>query len=113
MLDILDKSSKAISYIKKYNQPSMIIMETYRRLEHCGPNNDDYLGYRDNSEIKSWRSKCPLIIFEKKLIKHKILTLNEIKNLEKKIEREIGHSFKIAEKAPFPKLSTSTKHIYE
>ncbi len=112
IIDVLNKSSKAISYIKKFNHPSMIIMETYRHLEHCGPNNDDYLGYRNYNEIKNWQSKCPLKTFEKKLINQKILSIKEIASFEKKIKNEIKASFKVAGKSPFPELSSSTNHIY-
>ena len=113
IIDVYKKSSKAISYIKKYNQPSMIVLETYRHLEHCGPNNDDYLGYRDFNEIKNWQAKCPLKLFEKKLINQKILSNKDISLFEKKIKNEIENSFKFADKSPYPELSTSKNYIYD
>ena len=30
-------------------------METFRYLEHCGPNNDDYLNYRPEEYLEYWK----------------------------------------------------------
>ena len=37
-----------------------MLLDTYRWLEHCGPNNDDNLEYRSKKEINFWLKKCPL-----------------------------------------------------
>ena len=31
--------------------PSLIEINTYRKLEHCGPSDDDHLGYRPTAEL--------------------------------------------------------------
>lgn len=37
--------------------PAFLEIETYRYLEHCGPNNDDHLKYRDLEFLEKWKSK--------------------------------------------------------
>ena len=49
--------------------PVFLEFETYRHLEHCGPNNDDNLGYRDKNQIKNWKRKDPIKNYENKLLK--------------------------------------------
>ena len=44
-------AKEAIKYIKDYNAPAFIELETFRWLEHCGPNWDDELGYRKEGEL--------------------------------------------------------------
>ena len=55
---------------------------TYRYKEHCGPNNDDHLGYRDKKEIKKWTNKDPISSFENLLLKNKKITKDQIKKIE-------------------------------
>ena len=40
--------------MRKKNQPYLIEIDTYRKLEHCGPNIDNNLGYREKSEHNKW-----------------------------------------------------------
>ena len=42
---------KLKKFINKQNL-SFIELDTYRYLEHCGPNNDDNLNYRPKKEIE-------------------------------------------------------------
>ena len=36
--------------VKKFSKPFFLQLDTYRFVEHCGPNNDDYLKYRDDKD---------------------------------------------------------------
>lgn len=48
--------------------PLLIEIPTYRYLEHCGPNNDDHLNYRAESEVKYWKENDPIQILEERLL---------------------------------------------
>ena len=56
-IDIFKSVKKVISKIKKTSRPYLIEINTFRYLEHCGPNNDDNLNYRDSNEISKWLKK--------------------------------------------------------
>ena len=47
---IYNKSKTIISNIRSKNKPHLIQLNTYRHLEHCGPNNDDNLKYRNKNK---------------------------------------------------------------
>ena len=47
-------------------------------LEHCGPNYDDHLNYRNRNEIKYWHRNCQINKYTKKFIKEKIITEKEL-----------------------------------
>ena len=49
----------------KFKNPILIEADTYRFLEHCGPNNDDDLRYRSKNEINKFK-KCPMVYLQKK-----------------------------------------------
>ena len=50
VLKVNSLSNKAINFIKK-NKNQFLDFDTYRTLEHCGPNNDDILNYRNEKEL--------------------------------------------------------------
>ena len=83
LLKIVKTADSAVNYIKKNSKPAIIITNTYRYLEHCGPNNDDKLEYRKKSEIEFWNKKCPLINIKNILIKQKVLNDLKIHYFEK------------------------------
>lgn len=68
--------------------PTLIAVPTYRHLEHCGPNNDDHLGYRDPNEIRTLLARDPLA--------------NPSPMWAEQIKPEIDEAFADAEAAPFP-----------
>jgi len=110
VMSVFKLAKKAIENIRKFSKPSFIEFETYRELEHCGPNNDDDLNYRPVKEQIYWKKKCPL-----KNIKKKFKTKLEIKKLnkiEKKINNEISAAFRFAKKDKFAKKQILDRFIY-
>ena len=109
---VYQESKKIFNYIGKSNKPFLLEMDTYRYLEHCGPNNDDNLNYRSEKDIKYWNKKCPITNYKKYLLKNNFFSLKEIINIEKKVISLVQKSFHHAKTAPFPKISEARKHIY-
>ena len=105
-------SKKIIKNIKKKNKPAFIILDTYRWLEHCGPNYDDDLKYRPNKEIRYWMNKCPLKKISKIIKKKKILNEKKMRKIEIKIDKEIKNAFNFAKRSKFPQKSELNKDIY-
>jgi len=99
----------AISKTRKGEGPFFLEFFTYRWLEHCGPNYDNDLGYRAQTEFNKWKRKEPINNLRKKIIKkfHK-----EIKNIEDEVNREIIKAFNFAEKSPFPSPADAHKGVY-
>ena len=63
-------SIKIKKLIIKRSKPLLLVLNTFRYREHCGPNIDDHLGYRKNSYIK-FIKKDPINITFKNLLKIK------------------------------------------
>ncbi len=97
---------EGIKFCRDKVKPVLIEFETYRWLEHCGPNNDDDLKYRKETEIKFWRDNDPIEKTEE------TLTQEEIKNYHlfcKAVKKEIKDAFKYASESSPPKVNS----IYE
>ena len=112
VLKISRDSKKIIEKIKKTSQPKIMVFETYRHLEHCGPNNDNNLRYRSKKYINFWLKKCPVKTLERFLIKKKLMTTFEIKNYRNKINNEIIKAFNYSKRSKFPKKIELFKDIY-
>lgn len=112
VLDIYEKSRKIIKEIRKNKKPYFLQLDTYRFLEHCGPNNDDNLSYRTKSEILKWKKKDPVNMLLNLLLKEKILSKSSINIIKDDIYKEINEAFKFAEQSKFPKSNSVKSSIY-
>lgn len=95
--------------LKIKNLPMFIEVDTYRYLEHCGPNNDDFLNYRPAKEVRYWKNKDPLTQLEKFLLRKKILNPVKIKKIKTKINLEIKKAFRYAERSSYPNYKEFVK----
>lgn len=109
---IFDKSKKIIKQIKKNSRPYLIQLDTFRHLEHCGPNYDDNLNYRSTNEVKKWLKKDPIKNFTKKLKNEKNIHDLDILKFNQKIDFEINEAFNFAKKSKFPSKNILSKYIY-
>jgi TPP-dependent pyruvate/acetoin dehydrogenase alpha subunit len=88
----------AIRHVRAGDGPFLLEFETYRWLEHCGPNPDDSLGYRPLAEIDAWRARCPLDNLRRRGVPGEAVE----RALEAEIAAEIEAAFAAARSAPFP-----------
>ncbi len=113
VLNVSNTTKEAINHIKNKKAPAFITFDTYRWLEHCGPNWDDDLGYREKSELDDWMSRCPINTFEKKILDNGYVNTKDIEIMRKKILVDIDSAFQFAKNSPFPNIELLDKHIYK
>ena len=100
LMTIYKKSKKILNNIKKYSRPYFIDIDTYRYLEHCGPNSDDFLNYRSVNEVRKWKKNCQIEKYKKILFKK---NLRKFEHIRSKIDKEINDAFKYARNGAKPK----------
>lgn len=105
-------SKEAVEYIKSKNGPFFLQLDTFRHREHCGPNFDDDLGYRDELEIKSGFTNDPLVLEEKRLTNLSILNEKIINEMKDEIISEIKDAFEFAIKDDFPSITSAEDFVY-
>ena len=101
-----------MSHVETQKSPILLDFDTYRWLEHCGPNNDDNLNYRDDSEVQKWINNCPIKTFEENMINKKMISKNEIDVFLNELDIEIKESFDHAKSADFLPISSLYEDIY-
>lgn len=105
-------SSKVIEKIKSGSGPSLLEFDTYRWLEHCGPNWDDELGYRPSGELDNWKLRCPIASYEAELLESNNITQEKIDGLRLEIAAIIEDAFDHAKSAKFPSTDKLLQHVY-
>ena len=93
---LFDDWRKAISHCKNKNGPAIVEIKTHRYLEHCGPNEDDQLGYRPDELLQKWANLDILTLLENQLLENNYDCL-EIKKKKSEIETYCNELFNKAE----------------
>lgn len=112
VLDVYAAVRQATARARAGRGPSFIECLTYRMLGHAGCKAQDGKGYRPDQEVASWRKKCPIVTFRKKLIDEKQMTRIEIKEMERKIKGEIEEAFDFAGRSLKPLPETLPFYLF-
>lgn len=110
--EVYDLATQATCHIREGLGPVFLELSTYRWREHCGPNYDNHIGYRTEEEFLSWKKKCPLENYQKKLIERSIISEQELQSKIESIKNEIFDAFSFAKESPFPDPSEIQTHLY-
>lgn len=110
--EVYNLTKEAISIIESGNGPVYMEFDTFRWLEHCGPSDDDHLGYRNEEEIKKWKERCPVKFQENLLIKKGIVDAQEINRLSLKLDKEIQEAVNYAKSSSFAKKELLFTTVY-
>ena len=111
--NVLISFKKIIKYVRQNSKPFFLQLDTYRYLEHCGPNSDDYHNYRKKSELNFWLNLDPIKYYENKLKKKKIISDIEIGKIKKNIKEKVKLIFNKSEKATFPRSNLAKKNVFK
>jgi TPP-dependent pyruvate/acetoin dehydrogenase alpha subunit len=107
------KFDELFKKIRKNPMTHFVEVETFRYLEHCGPNDDTSLGYRKLQEVKKWKKKDPLVFSKNYLTRNKIFNKNQLEILDKKINSNVNKNFNFLAKLKKPKFKDISKLVYK
>ncbi len=105
-------AAAAVANARAGKGPTLIVADTYRWREHCGPNYDNDIGYRTPQEFESWQARCPVETTGGRLLAQGALTKAAQSKLETEIGAEINAAFEFAIKSAFPDPATVRDHVY-
>jgi TPP-dependent pyruvate/acetoin dehydrogenase alpha subunit len=105
-----DATGEALRQMAERPKPQLLLLDTYRWREHCGPNFDNDLGYRTEEEFAAWKQRDPVHIFSQRLVGEGMLPDGLEWSIGRKIAAEIQEAFEAAEAAPFPQAESLFAH---
>lgn len=106
--DCLDVIMSELPAVRRGEGPALIEFTTHRYLEHCGPNDDEHLGYRKPGELQAWRNRDPIEALGRELE----LSDSEIEEIRSSLREEIDEAFDFAKTSPFPDRAALAGAIY-
>jgi pyruvate dehydrogenase E1 component alpha subunit len=112
VIEIFEVSKKVIQMARMGFGPSLLVCNTYRWLEHVGPNKDETLGYRSSEEIQSWKEKDPILHLSKIILSQASDWLNEEMRINLEIKSKIDNAFSFAIKSPSPAPDQLLADVY-
>jgi len=112
IVEVYDLAGQAIHNTRQGGGPTFLEFKTYRWLEHCGPNYDNDLGYRTESEFLKWKQQCPVETLKERLFKENTLSQHDVDSMINDFETETESAVKFAKESPFPEEQLLLEHIY-
>lgn len=110
VFEVVEKTKKALEYIKTEKRPYFLECKTYRFRAHSM---FDPELYRDKSEVEKWKEKDPINILKQEISK----TLNpeilykEFEELTNEIRREMTEAIAFAESSKLEEFSELEKEV--
>lgn len=109
VLAVREATERAIEKAREGEGPSFIEALTYRFRGHSMSDPDDY---RTKREEKIWKERDPIIKLAKQLRDKAIISPDELKELQDKVNAKVDESIKFADESSWPELEELMKDIY-
>ena len=113
VLDVYEAAKTAVNRARSGQGPSLIECKTYRVRGHAGSGSDASLGYRTAEEIAAWETRCPVTTFRNKLLAERLISEQELADMEKTIEMEIDYAFEFAQSSPLPRAEDLALYVFK
>ena len=84
----------AVEHCRTTREPFFLEIESERYLEHCGPNNDDHLGYRDLNQLEKIKLRDPIDQLSEKLKAKNV----DMSSIFLQVKNYVGQTFTAVEK---------------
>lgn len=105
-------TADVIGRMREGNGPALLEFMTYRWAEHCGPNEDNHLGYRTMEEFNSWKARCPVTLYREVLDSSNFLSASQETSMRAELQSEIDDAVSFARNSPFPDRSELSRGVY-
>jgi 2-oxoisovalerate dehydrogenase E1 component alpha subunit len=90
--------------------PTLVEAKLYRFQPHTS--DDDDRTYRDPEEVKAWKARDPLTLFEGRLRELGALDDAQVEAINAEIRQTVDAATDAAEEAPLPDPATFDQHVY-
>jgi len=104
--------NRALQQARGGGGPQFLEFHTFRHREHCGPGDDDHLGYRQPGELESWQQRDPIGLLQATVLRANPEASIEIEAIRERFSTEIETAFDEAAAAPFPDLDDCMRDVY-
>ena len=112
ILEVVNIIREAKNYMLSESKTVFIEFKTYRLLEHCGPNFDDDLNYRDQEQVNNFKNRDPITLLLDKLISSGELDEKKFSDIDIKLKNEIKDLIQMAKNEKDASYSLENKTFW-
>jgi len=112
VLEVVRLSQEAATRAREGHGPTFLELRTDRWREHCGPGYDFFLGYRPESELKSFHARCPLRRLRREMERTNAWDERWAMTMMREVNTEIDRAMESALASPFPDQEQLFDHEY-
>lgn len=106
---INEVAEHAIERARKGEGPTLIECKTYRWYGHW---TGDPQVYRTREEVEEWKKRCPIKRLREYLVNNKVLTEQELSQIERDADKQIEEATKFAIDSPEPDPSRVMEDVF-
>lgn len=109
---VYDAAQEAVAYSRAGQGPVFLEFPTYRWREHCGPQFDNHLGYRDPKEFEQWKTFCPVQQMKDFVLQEGLLSESDIQQIQDDLLVKIDEAVTFAKACPMATDSLTPDDAY-
>ncbi len=106
---VAEAAERAVAAIRGSGEPFFLECRTYRFRAHSMFDPDLY---RPKEEVEEWRSRGPLVTFQRRLEEAGLLSADELDALEREVADEIEDAVAFAEQSRFEDVADLARDVY-
>jgi len=110
--EVYENAFEIIGKVRSGNGPFLLECKTYRFQGHFTAESILGLNYRSDEEIDSYKQKCPIKTWQKKILNEGLCSEIEIDKIDKTIDKIIDEAIEFARSSKFPEPSDALKEMY-
>ena len=109
-IESYEVAKDAVENARRGKGPSLILANTVRLLPHSS--SDDQRKYRSEEDLARDREHDPIPRFEQYIVSNKIATIENIKEIQIEIQKQINDAADVVEQEPQQDPANLLKHVY-
>jgi acetoin:2,6-dichlorophenolindophenol oxidoreductase subunit alpha len=108
---VYEAAMEAVERARKGEGPTLIECKTYRWRGHHEGDANQGAKYRTKEEIEAWKKRCPILRFEKKLLKAGVKAA-DLKKIQEEVQSEIDAAVDFSLSCTLPTLEDVLCDVY-
>lgn len=101
----------AVELARRGEGPSFIEARTYR-FHGSTTWDTDTSAYRTREEEEEYHKRDPLLVFKDRALAEKLLTANELEEIQQRAAWRVAEALRLAESSPFPEVQETYADVY-
>lgn len=114
VIEVYRYASEAAARARAGEGPTLLECKTYRWEGHV-VGEQAFLGdgaYRDPKEVEEWKTRCPLIRFQKFAAENRRISADDLRKIENETREELDAAVAFARESPLPDPAEVTEDLY-